>query len=150
MEMDIREFLETLDNNNGNLLFEGGGQEGDKIDPKIKKAIAAKGLKSSWAFHPSGYDLVILRHDEDGEKPNSWSIAFLTEAAIGGSAEGEGSLFGESMLNEEVGFKIIDHETGNFLEIVNMAIEIASNDKYKKGFTAQNLKQLVGKAKKKK
>jgi hypothetical protein len=144
--MEIRDFLETLDNSNGNLLFEAGGQEGEKIDPKIKKAL--EGIKSTWAFHPEGYDLVIMEHDKDGEKPGSWSISFLTEADVGGSAEGEGSLFGESFsLNEEVGYKVISQEKGNFLDIVNMAIEIASNDKYKKGFTAQNLKQLKAKAK---
>ena len=157
--MKIKSFLETLDKNNGNLLFE-GGKEGQNIDAKVKTALKTAGISYLWAFQPDGYDMVILEHNKDGEKAGSWSAAFFTEAEVGRKPGEEGEtgeeLFGESisefddysMLSEaEVGYKILDHTKGNFLDIVNLAIEIAENPKYKKGFTSQNLRIVKSKKK---
>jgi len=143
--MKVKNFLEELDRSGGKLLFE-GGKEGDKIDAKVKVALKAANINYIWAFQPSGYDMVILEHDKNGEKKGSWSTAFFTEAELGAKGETGEELFGEEMISEAgVGYKIIDNPSGNFLDIVNLAIEIAGNAKYKKGFTAQNIKMLKAK-----
>jgi len=141
--MNVRNFLEALDQSSEKQLFE-GGNEGDKIDPRMKESLATAGIKYIWAFQPEGYDMVILEHDKDGEKSNSWSIAYFTESEVGGGpAKDVEDVFGESMITEaKVGFKVLDNPKGNFLDIVNLAIEIAGNSKYKQGFTAQNIKTL--------
>ena len=133
----------------GVLLFE-EGKEGEKINPQMKKALEAKGIKALWVYQPEGYDLVVMEHDKDGEKPNSWSMAFFTEAEIGGE-EGEEIFKEEENLDEaEVGMKIVDQVKGNFLDIVQLAIEVASNKKYKKGFSSTMVKQASAAAKAKK
>jgi hypothetical protein len=147
--MDIRNFLEELESKGGSLLFE-EGKEGEKIDDAFKKGLAAAGVKSQWAYQPEGYDLVVLEHDKDGEKPNSWSVVFFTEAEVGKPDEDEEDIFGEAMNEAEVGMKVIDQVKGNFLDIVQLCIELASNKAYKGGFTAAKIKQAAQKAKAKK
>jgi len=146
--MEIKKFLEEMEDS-GVLLFE-EGKEGEKINPQMKKALEAKGIKALWVYQPEGYDLVVMEHDKDGEKPNSWSMAFFTEAEIGGE-EGEEIFKEEENLDEaEVGMKIVDQVKGNFLDIVQLAIEVASNKKYKKGFSSTMVKQASAAAKAKK
>lgn len=146
----MRSFLEELEQRGGNLLFE-EGKEGAKVDKAFQDELQEKGIKYSWIYQPEGYDLVVMEHDKDGEKPGSWSMAFFTEAEKAGADDDEEDIFGEAKINEaEVGMKIIDQTKGNFLDIVQLAIEVASNKSYKQGFTAANLKQAISKAKTKK
>lgn len=137
----MKNFLEAYDKCNGKFLFE-DGKEGDKIDQKVRDALTAAKISYLWSFQPDGYDIVILEHDKNGEKAGSWSIAFLTEAQLGANKKDVEDVFGEGLNEAEVGFKVLEDSKGNFLDIVNLAIEIAGNEKYKKGFTAQTLKSL--------
>jgi hypothetical protein len=89
-----------------------------------------------------------MEHDKDGEKKDSWSMAFFTEAELGGE-EGE-QIFKENLNEAEIGMKMVDQVKGNFLDIVQLAIEVASNKKYKKGFSSQLVKQATSAAKSKK
>jgi len=149
--MEIKKFLEEMENKSGNLLFE-EGKEGEKIDPRMKKALA--GSKYEWVYQPEGYDLVVMEHDKDGEKKDSWSMAFFTEAEVGAEKEPEEQWFKkvkkESLDEAEIGMKIVDQVKGNFLDIVQLAIEVASNKKYKKGFSSALVKQAASAAKAKK
>lgn len=149
--MEIRSFLEEMDKRGDNLLFE-EGKEGAKVDKAFQDEIKEKGVKYSWIYQPEGYDLVVMEHDKDGEKPGSWSMAFFTEAEKAAPGEDdEEDIFGEAKINEaEVGMKMLNQTKGNFLDIVQLAIEVASNKAYKQGFTAANLKQAMTKAKAKK
>ena len=147
--MEIKKFLEEMETKGG-LLFE-EGKEGEKINPGMKKALEAAGVKAQWVYQPEGYDLVVMEHDKDGEKAGSWSMAFFTEAEIG-KGEEEEDIFKKEDLDEaaEVGMKIVDQVKGNFLDVVQLAIEVASNKKYKKGFSSAMVKQAASAAKAKK
>ncbi len=150
--MGIKNFLEEMEERTGNPLFEGEGKEGEKVDSAFKEELKEKGIKYTWVYQPEGYDLVVMEHDKDGEKPGSWSVAYFTEAEKGG-ADDEEDLFGEdinSVLKEEVGMKLLNQAKGNFLDTVQLAIEIASNKAYKGGFTAANIKAAQAKSKSKK
>jgi hypothetical protein len=144
---NIRQFLEALDKTGG-LLFE-EGKEGEKIDGAMKAGIKSAGLSSIWVYQPEGYDLVVMEHDKDGEKKDSWSVASFTEAEQAGK-EPEEDIFKEDLNEAEkmkVGMKMIDQVKGTFLDIVQLCIELASNKKYKGGFTAQKLKAAASAAK---
>lgn len=145
--IDIRDFLEALENNDGQILTE--GKEWDQIPQEFKDALKRAGVTNpKFAYKPDDYDLVVYQLKEDGSAPDSWGMAFMTEAEIGDD-EDEEDLFGESMLSEqESGMTVIGKpRTGTFLDIVQLAIEIASNDRYKKKFTPANIKQAISKAK---
>jgi hypothetical protein len=149
---NMKQFLEALEETGG-LLFEEGGKEGlEKIDPAKKAAIEGSGAKASWAYEPEGYDLVVLEHDKDGEKPKSWSVAFFTEAEARGGEEEK--IFDERMYEAakkpKLGMKIVNHTFGNFLDIVQLCIELASNKQFKGGFTPQKAQKAVAAAKAKK
>jgi hypothetical protein len=104
-----------------------------------------------------------MENDKDGEKKGSWSIAFFTEAKVdepgkkpGLSKKEKMSAFGDSLdllgnpMNEAVGAAVIKKADGDFLEIVQLAIEIASKKEYKKGgFTAQTVNMAIAAAKSK-
>ncbi len=149
----MKQFLEALEETGG-LLFEEGGKEGiEKIDPGMKAALDAQGIKATWAYEPEGYDLVVLEHDKDGEKPKSWSVAFFTEAEARGGEEEK--IFDEKVYEAaakkpKMGMKIVNHTQGNFLDIVQLCIELASNKQFKGGFTAQKAQKAVSAAKAKK
>lgn len=150
--MEIRNFLSEMEERTGTLLFEGEGKENDKVDAAFREEIKEKGIKTTWMYQPEGYDLVVMEHDKDGEKPGSWSVAYFTEAEKGG--EDEEDIFATEDINrvlkEEVGAKMLDNPKGSFLDVVQLVIEIASNKAYKDGFTAQNIKAASAKAKAKK
>lgn len=150
--MDMRNFLEALDKTEGKFLFE--GKEGEQVPAEFKKGLEAFGIKKSdykWIYKPDDYDLVVLEHKEGGKEGGNWSVVFFTEAEMGGDEEED--IFGESlkMLGEDadVGMKVIDQAEGNFLETVNLCIEIASGKGYKGGFTQNNIKQAMKSAEKK-
>jgi len=148
---NMRQFLEALEETGG-LLFEEGGKEGvEKIDPAKKAALDKAGVKASWAYEPEGYDLVVLEHDKDGEKPKSWSVAFFTESEERGEKE---KIFDEKMYEAakkpSAMMKIVNHTLGNFLDIVQLCIELASNKQFKGGFTPQKAQKAVAAAKAKK
>lgn len=148
---NLRDFLEAMENS-GNLLFEEGGKEGEKIDASVKKALVDSKISYLWAYQPANYDLVVLEHEKDGEKKSSWSTVFFTEAELGTKGEPEEDIFKES-LNEAkaaVGMKIVDQAKGNFLDTVQLCIELASNKQYKGGFTAQKAQKAVSASKSKK
>lgn len=140
--ISMKLFLETLERTNGKMLFEGEGKEGAAIDASVKEALKRKDIKYIWAFQPDDYDLVVLEHNEDGEKPNSWSVVYLTSGDA--SAAEEPDIFGESMNeaeNEDV--VVLEQVSGNFLQTVQLCIEIASNDNMKgKAFTHKMINQL--------
>lgn len=142
---NIRQFLEALDRTGG-LLFE-EGKEGEKIDAEMKVGIKSAGLSTIWAYQPEGYDLVVMEHDKDGEKKDSWSVAFFTEAEMAGKDEPEEDIFKESLNEAKVGMKMIDQVKGTFLDIVQLCIELASKKQYKGGFTAQKVKAAAAAAK---
>jgi hypothetical protein len=157
--MDIREFLGALEENVENsgkmALFEAGA-EGSKVPAEFQKALEAANVpKYDWVYKPEGYDLVVLEHNKDGEKAGSWGMAFFTEAAMRGAEEkaAKKKLFAQEegqLYEAEVGMKVLDYVPGNFLDIVKLAIEVASNKQYKKGFTPTQLTTLKSKAKAKK
>ena len=145
---NIKQFLEALDQSGG-LLFEGEGKEGEKIDAGFKAALKGEKVSSVWAYQPEGYDLVVLEHDKDGEKKDSWSVVFFTEAEMAGD-EPEEDIFKEELDEAEkakVGMKIVDSVKGNFLDIVQLCIELASKKQYKGGFTSMKIKQAASAAK---
>lgn len=148
--MEIKDFLNEMEQRGG-LLFE-QGKEGAKVDKVFLDELKRKGINFTWPYQPEGYDLVVLEHDKDGEKKGSWSIVFFTEAEISKPGEEEEEeWFKEELINEqEVGMKMVDRVDGNFLDIVQLAIEIASNKKYKKGFSSALVKQAETAAKTKK
>jgi len=148
--MEIRSFLEEMEKRGDNLLFE-EGKEGAKVDKVFQDELKEKGISYTWIYQPEGYDLVVLEHDKDGEKPGSWSMAFFTEAEKGPAGDEE-EIFGEARIDEQtkVGMKMLSQTKGNFLDIVQLAIEVASNKAYKQGFTAAKIKQVLTKAKTKK
>lgn len=155
--MDIREFLNALEENleeSGKLALFEAGAEGSKVPEGVRKSLEAANVpKYEWVYKPEGYDLVVLEHSKDGEKAGSWGMAFLTEAAIRGAEETpKKKIFDEELaLNEaEVGMKVLDYVPGSFLDVVKLAIEVASNKQYKKGFTPSQLTTLKSKAKAKK
>ena len=145
--MDIRNFLEALENNDAQML--GEGKEWEQIPQEFKDALKRAGVTNpKFAYKPDDYDLVVYQVKEDGSAPGSWGMAFMTEAEF--DDEEEEDLFGESMMlgEAETGMTIIGKpRTGTFLDIVQLAIEVASNDSYKKGFTPSNIKQAISKAK---
>jgi len=150
--MEIRSFLEEMEKRgDGNLLFE-EGKEGTKVDKVFLDELKEKKIGYTWIYQPEGYDLVVMEHDKDGEKPNSWSMAFFTEAEKVKPGEEEEEIFGEARIDEQgqVGMKMLNQTKGNFLDIVQLAIEVASNKAYKQGFTAAKIKQVMSKAKAKK
>lgn len=151
--MDMRNFLEALDTTEGNFLFE--GKEGAQVPAEIKKGLENFGIKESeykWIYKPDDYDLVVLEHKDGGDKGGKWSVVFLTEAEVSGDDDEE-DIFGESLklLGEEsdVGMRVIDQAEGNFLDTVNLCIEIASGKGYKGGFTQNKIKQAMKTAEKK-
>lgn len=146
---NIRQFLETMDQTGG-LLFE-EGKEGEKIDASMKAALKNSKAAFQWVYQPEGYDLVVMEHDKDGEKKDSWSVAFFTEAEEAGK-EPEEDIFKENLDEAEakVGMKMIDQVKGTFLDIVQLCIELASKKQYKGGFTSQKVKAAVSGAKAKK
>ena len=150
--MEMKSFLEQMEERGetGNLLFE-EGKEGAKVDKAFQDELKEKGLNYSWIYQPEGYDLVVMEHDKDGEKKGSWSMAFFTQAEKGGAGEEE-DWFKKEGMNEaaEVGMKMLDQVTGNFLDIVQLAIEVASNKKYKKSFSSALVRQAAAAAKSKK
>jgi len=150
--MEIRSFLEEMEKRGeGNPLFE-EGKEGAKVDKGFQDELKEKGINYSWIYQPEGYDLVVMEHEKDGEKPGSWSMGFFTEAEKVKPGEEEEEIFGEALINEqgEVGMKMLTQTKGNFLDVVQLAIEVASNKTYKQGFSAANVKQALSKAKTKK
>lgn len=145
--MDMKMFLEELEENDSASLL-GEGKQWNEIPQEFKDALKRQGITNpKFAYKPDDYDLVVYQLKEDGSAPGSWGVAFMTEAEF--DDEEEEDLFGESRLNEaETGMTVIGKpRTGTFLDIVQLCIEVASNDSYKKGFTPSNIKQAITKAK---
>ena len=147
---DMRQFLEAMETMGPGLLFEEGGKEGwDKIDPAKKAAVEAAGIKAVWPYEPEGYDLLVLEHSKDGEQKNSWSVVFFTEAEAA-SKEPEEKIFDDMMYEAKPAagvMKIIEQAKGNFLDTVQLCIELASNKSMKGGFSKAKVSSAVAAAK---
>lgn len=147
--MDMKMFLEELETNDSASLL-GEGKQWNEIPEEFKDALKRQGVTNpKFAYKPDDYDLVVYQLKEDGSAPGSWGVAFMTEAEF--DDEEEEDLFGESKRifeAEDTGMTVVGQpRTGNFLDIVQLCIEVASNDSYKKGFTPSNIKQAITKAK---
>lgn len=152
MGTDIRSFLEALENE-GPML--GEGKEWAEIPQEFKDALKRAGVTNpKFAYKPDDYNLVVYQLKEEGSQPNSWGMAFMTEADFG---EEEKDLFNSrvyagNMLKEdddETGMTVIGKPTtGTFLDVVQLAIEVASTDAYKKGFSPSLVKKAVTQASK--
>jgi hypothetical protein len=76
--------------------------EGDgvhKEGSKVDKELVPPGVKPLWVYHPEGKDIVIMQFDKNKENKKSWGIAKNGKMILQGS----------------------------YLDVVQRAIEIASN-----------------------
>lgn len=157
-KINMKDFLQELENNNINILKE-GVEEGGKISEDAKKMLDAAKISYKWAYEPDGYNLVVLEHDENGDKKDSWSIVFYEvgeERAAGkkraidlvDDETNESILDINSVLSEAATQKLMSQqEVGDYKKIVNMCMEIATNDKYKGDLSDSSIQAIVNKAK---